>query len=118
MAYQQLIGPTPIGIKNTDTFLRNVSRITGLAQFCLECELKPVLLLFRDDDRSYRKDPRLTELEKEADFDIEVVLNAGLWELERRIKDGSVNLDLIMGHSKGRYIRLQHSYGQGRFSHL
>ena len=146
-----VIGPTPIGIKNTDTFLRNVSRITGkkipdslvaergraidamvdlahmffadkqvaiygdpdlvigLAQFCLECELKPVLLLFGDDDRSYRKDPRLAELEKEADFDIEVVLNADLWELERRIKDGSVNLDLIMGHSKGRYIAIDYN---------
>ena len=83
--------------------------VIGLAQFCLECELKPVLLLFGDDDRSYRKDPRLAELEKEADFDIEVVLNADLWELERRIKDGSVNLDLIMGHSKGRYIAIDYN---------
>jgi len=146
-----IIGPTPIGIRNTDIFLRNISQLTGkeipeslviergraidamvdlahmffadkqvaiygdpdlvigLAQFCLECELKPVLLLFGDDDQSYVEDPRLLEIEKEAtDFDIEVVWNADLWELERRIKDG-LKIDLILGHSKGRYIAIDYN---------
>ena len=142
---------TPIGIKNTDLFIKALSKITGkaipetlvrergraidamvdlshmffadkrvaiygnpdlvigLAQFCLECELRPVLLLFGDDDRSYLNDPRLKEIEKEAtDFDIEVVWNADMWELEKRIKDG-LELDLILGHSKGRYISIDYN---------
>jgi len=143
-----VIGPTPIGIKNTDIFLKNVSRLTGkeiprsliiergkaidamvdlshmffadkkvaiygdpdlvigLARFCLECELKPTLLLFGDDNKSYVEDPRLLEIGKDADFEIEVVWNADLWELERRIKDNPGNIDLIMGHSKGRYVAI------------
>ncbi len=142
---------TPIGIKNTDALLKDISQLTGkkiprslaiergraidamvdlahmffadkkvalygdpdlvigLAQFCLECELKPVLLLFGDDNKSYTEDPRFIEIEENADFDIEVVWNADLWELERRIKDQSIDIDLIMGHSKGRYIAVDYN---------
>jgi len=144
------IGDTPIGIENTDAFLKNISRITGqqipatlisergkalnamvdlahmffadkkvaifgdpdlvlgLANFCLECELRPVLLLLGDDNKAYEKDPRIAKLEQRADFDIEVVCDADLWELEQRVKDRSVDLDLIMGHSKGRYVAIDH----------
>ncbi|HBE76219.1 MAG TPA: Fe-only nitrogenase subunit beta [Firmicutes bacterium] len=146
-----VIGPTPIGIANTDTFIKNISKLTdkkvpdslaidrgkaidaladlahmffadkkvaiyghpdlvlGLAQFCLECELKPVLLLLGDDNTAYAKDPRLAELEKKADCDIEVIWNSDLWELESRIKNKELEVDLIMGHSKGRFIAIDHN---------
>jgi nitrogenase molybdenum-iron protein beta chain len=80
--------------------------VLGLAQFCMEVELEPVLLLIGDDQGSkYKKDPRIAELKKTAHFDMEIIHNADLWELEKRIKDG-LKLDLIMGHSKGRYIAI------------
>lgn len=143
-----VVGPTPIGIKNTDVFLKNVSKLTGkpipeslvrergkaidamadlahmffankkvaiygdpdlvfgLAQFCLECELEPALLLIGDDNPAYEKDPRIADLTAKANCDIEVLWNADLWELERRIKDKEIELDLIMGHSKGRYVAI------------
>ncbi len=145
-----VVTPTPIGIRNTDMFLKNLRRITGrripdslveergraidamvdlahmfladkrvaiygdpdlvigLAQFCVECEMKPVLLLFGDDaSKHYAKDERLVELESKVEYDIEVVMNADFWELERRIKDG-LKLDLILGHSKGRYVSIDY----------
>ncbi len=80
--------------------------VLGLAQFCMEVELEPVLLLIGDDQGSkYKKDPRIAELKRTAHFDIDIVHNADLWELEQRIKDG-LKLDLILGHSKGRYIAI------------
>ena len=80
--------------------------VLGLAQFCMEVELEPVLLLIGDDQGSkYKKDPRIAELKRIAHFDIDIVHNADLWELEQRIKDG-LKLDLILGHSKGRYIAI------------
>jgi len=81
--------------------------VLGLAQFCLEVELEPVLLLIGDDQgNKYKKDPRLQELKDAAHFDIEIVHNADLWELEKRINNG-LQLDLIMGHSKGRYVAIE-----------
>jgi len=80
--------------------------VFGLAKFCMEVELEPVLLLIGDDQgNKYKKDPRIAELRAAADFDIEIVHNADLWELETRIKNG-LKLDLIMGHSKGRYVAI------------
>ncbi len=78
----------------------------GLAEFCVECELEPVLLLLGDDNKACPQDPRLKELENKTSSTIEVVWNADLWELERRIKDKSLEVDLILGHSKGRYIAI------------
>ena len=146
-----IIGPTPIGIKNTDIWLQNISKMTGkpipeslviergkaidaiadlahmffankkvaiygdpdlvigLAEFCLECELEPVLMLLGDDNKACTKDPRIAELEKKAACDIEVIWNADLWELERRVKDKSLDINLILGHSKGRYIAIDHN---------
>jgi vanadium-dependent nitrogenase beta chain len=143
-----VIGPTPIGIENTDKFIQNISKLTGkevpqslveergkaidaiadlahmffadkkvaiygdpdlvigLAQFCLEVELQPVLLLLGDDNKAYAKDPRYKDLEEKANCDIEVVLNADMFELEQRIKDKTIDVDLILGHSKGRYIAI------------
>jgi nitrogenase molybdenum-iron protein beta chain len=80
--------------------------VIGLAEFCREVELKPVLLLLGDDNSGYVKDPRILNLQKTVDYDMEIVCNADLWELEKRIKSKQIDLDLIMGHSKGRFIAI------------
>ncbi|KAA6307760.1 Nitrogenase iron-iron protein beta chain, partial [termite gut metagenome] len=124
-----IIGPTPIGIRNTDTFLQNVKKMTGkaipeslvrkrgvavdaltdlvhmfltskkvaifgnpdlvigLVEFCLDLEMQPVLLLLGDDNTNYAKDPRVKALQEGVDFNMEIVTNADLWELENRIKN-------------------------------
>ncbi|MDR0733910.1 MAG: Fe-only nitrogenase subunit beta [Dysgonamonadaceae bacterium] len=143
-----VIGPTPIGIRNTDIFLQNVKNMTGkaipeslvrkrgiaidaiadvshmfltgkrvaiygnpdmvigLAQFCLDLEMLPVLLLLGDDNVNYANDPRVKEMTENVDFDMEIVTNADLWELENRIKNQGLALDLILGHSKGRFVSI------------
>jgi nitrogenase molybdenum-iron protein beta chain len=80
--------------------------VIGLAEFCIEVELEPTLLLLGDDNVRYKKDPRILELKKTVTFDMEVVCNADLWELEKRVKDPSKTYDLILGHSKGRYVAI------------
>lgn len=146
-----IIGPTPIGIRNTDTFLQNVKKLTGkpipeslvrergiaidaltdlvhmfladkkvaiyghpdlvigLAEFCIDLEMKPVLLLLGDDNSTYKNDPRIKALQENVDFDMEVVLNADLMDLESRIKEKKVELDLILGHSKGRFVAIDNN---------
>jgi len=143
-----VIGPTPIGIRNTDAFLANIKKMTGksipqslvrergiaidtmtdlihmffadkkvaiygnpdlvigLAEFCLDLEMKPVLLLLGDDNKKYSKDPRIIELQEKVEYDMEIVQNADLWDLESRIKNKEIDLDLIMGHSKGRFTSI------------
>ncbi len=145
-----IIGPSPIGIRNTDTFLQNLKQMTGkpippalvrergiaidaltdlvhmhladkrvaiygnpdlvigLAEFCLDLEMKPVLLLLGDDNPAYKSDPRLLALQQQVDFDMEVIINADLWELENRIKNEGLELDLILGHSKGRFTAIDY----------
>jgi nitrogenase molybdenum-iron protein beta chain len=145
-----VVGPAPIGIRNTDTFLQNVKKLTGkpvpqslvrkrgiaidaltdlthmfladkkvaiyghadlvigLAEFCLDLEMKPVLLLFGDDNPGYKKDPRVKALQEHVDYDMEIIMNADLWELENRIKNEGLELDLILGHSKGRFISIDY----------
>lgn len=142
-----IIGPTPIGIRNTDTFLQNLRALTGkpipetlvrergiaidaltdlvhmfladkrvaiygnpdlvigLAEFCLDMEMKPVLLLLGDDNAFYAEDPRILALQQQVDYDMEIITNADLWELEDRITKG-MELDLILGHSKGRFTAI------------
>ena len=142
------VGPTPIGIRNTDTFLQNVKKLTGkpipeslvrerglaidaltdlahmffadkkvaiygnadlvigLAEFCIDLEMKPVLLLLGDDNTSYPNDPRIKALQENVDFNMEIIMNADLWELENRIKNEGLELDLILGHSKGRFVSI------------
>ena len=80
--------------------------VIGLAEFCLEVELKPALLLLGDDNSKYKRDPRILALKAKANWDMEVVCNADLWELEKRAKDPNYKLDLILGHSKGRYVAI------------
>lgn len=80
--------------------------VIGLAEFCLEVEMKPVLLLLGDDNTRYKKDPRILALKDKADWDMEVVCNADLWELEKRANDPEYKIDLILGHSKGRYVAI------------
>ena len=147
-AVPAVVSSTPIGIKNTDEMLVNMSKLSGkpipeslikerglaldsladlahmffagkkvaiygnpdlaigLAQFCKEVELDPALLLLGDDAHNYSKDPRIIELQNSLDCELEVVCNADLWELEDRIKNKGAKYDLIMGHSKGRYIAM------------
>jgi nitrogenase molybdenum-iron protein beta chain len=144
------LGPTPIGIRNTDSFLQTLKRITGkpipsslvkeraiaidaltdlthmflaekkvaiygnpdlvigLAQFCIDLEMKPLLLLLGDDNPFYVDDPRIIELKEKVDWDMDIVTNADLWEMEDRIKNNALELDLILGHSKGRFTSIDH----------
>ena len=146
-----VIGPTPIGIRNTDTFLQKLKTMTGkpipeslvrerglaidaltdlthlffadkkvaiygnpdlvigLAEFCLDLEMKPVLLLLGDDNSAYKDDPRIKELQEKVDYDMQIVTNADFWELENRIKNEGLELDLILGHSKGRFISIDYN---------
>jgi nitrogenase molybdenum-iron protein beta chain len=146
-----LIGPTPIGIRNTDAFLKNLKKLTGkaipeslvkergialdaitdvahmfladkkvaiygnpdlvigLAEFCIDLEMKPALLLLGDDNSHYKTDPRLLALKEHVDWKMEVVTNADFWELENRIKNEGLELDLILGHSKGRFVAIDNA---------
>lgn len=146
-----IIGPTPIGIRNTDIFLQNLKQLTGkpipqslvkergraidaltdlthmflaekrvaiygapdlvigLAEFCIDLEMKPSLLLLGDDSPFYKDDPRLIAMKENVDWDMEVVTNADFWELEDRIKNKGLKLDLILGHSKGRFISIDYN---------
>ncbi|HBE76207.1 MAG TPA: Fe-only nitrogenase subunit beta [Firmicutes bacterium] len=146
-----IIGPTPIGIRNTDTFLENVKKLTGkpiprslvrergiaidaladlthmfladkkvaiygnpdlvigLAEFCLDLEMKPKLLLLGDDNNQYSYDPRIRELKEKVDYEMEIIWNADIYELEDRIKNKGLELDLILGHSKGRWTSIDNN---------
>lgn len=146
-----IIGPTPIGIRNTDTFLQNLKKMTGkpipeslvkergialdaitdvthmfladkrvaiygnpdlvigLAEFCLDLEMKPVLLLLGDDHSGYGNDSRIKALQEKVDFKMEIITNADLWELDNRLKNEGLKLDLILGHSKGRFTAIDNN---------
>lgn len=146
-----IIGPTPIGIRNTDIFLQNLKQMTGkpipqslvkergraidaltdlthmflaekkvaiygapdlvigLAEFCIDLEMKPSLLLLGDDNPFYKDDPRLVAMKENVDWDMEVITNADFWELEDRIKNKGLQLDLILGHSKGRFVSIDYN---------
>lgn len=145
-----VIGPTPIGIRNTDAFLQTVKNLTGqgipeslvrergiaidaltdlthmflaekrvaiygnpdlvigLAEFCIDLEMKPVLLLLGDDNPHYKNDPRVVALQQNVDWDLEIVTNADFWELENRLKNEGLEIDLILGHSKGRFVSIDY----------
>lgn len=145
-----IIGPTPIGIRNTDSFLKKLSDATGkpipqalvrergramdaitdlahmfladkkvaiygaadlvigLAEFCLDLEMKPALLLLGDDNPNYVNDPRIKALQENVDYPMKIITNADFWELEDRIKNQGLELDLILGHSKGRFISIDY----------
>lgn len=144
------IGPTPIGIRNTDSLVKKLSAITGkpiphslvrergialdaitdlahmfladkkvaiygapdlvigLAEFCIDLEMKPVLLLLGDDNVSYVDDPRIKAMQENVTWKMDIVTNADFWELENRIKNEGLELDLILGHSKGRFISIDY----------
>lgn len=146
-----IIGPTPIGIRNTDTFLQNLKKMTGkpipaslvrerglaidaltdlthlflagkkvaiygnpdlvigLTEFCLDLEMKPLLILLGDDNIGYVNDPRIKAFEEKVDYKMEIITNADFWELENRIKNEGLELDLILGHSKGRFISIDNN---------
>ena len=80
--------------------------VLAMAQFCIEVELQPVYLLIGDDNSQYVNDTRIAELQNAVEYNIEIVTDADLWELESRIKSGEIKLDLIMGHSKGRWVAI------------
>jgi nitrogenase molybdenum-iron protein beta chain len=145
------IGPTPIGIANTDKIIQAISKLTGkkvpkslviergkaidaladlahmffankkvaifgdadlvlgLAEFCQEVELEPTLLLLGDDNQGYHNDSRIESIkEKAGAYNVEVIWNADLWELEKRLAADPKAYDLIMGHSKGRYVAIDY----------
>ncbi len=146
-----IVGPTPIGIRNTDTFLQNLKTLTGrpipeslvrergiaidaltdithmfladkkvaiygnpdlaigIAEFCLDLEMRPVLLLLGDDNTNYQNDLRIKAFQENVDFPMEIITNADLWELENRIKNDGLELDLILGHSKGRFSAIDNN---------
>ncbi|MBZ8143553.1 Fe-only nitrogenase subunit beta, partial [Rubrivivax gelatinosus] len=81
----------------------------GLAEFCIDLEMKPALLLLGDDNSRYKTDPRLLALKEHVDWKMEVVTNADFWELENRIKNEGLELDLILGHSKGRFVAIDNA---------
>ncbi|MEO0035971.1 MAG: hypothetical protein RLZZ501_1994 [Pseudomonadota bacterium] len=145
-----VIGPSPIGIRNTDTFLANLKAMTGkpipaslvkergiaidaitdlahmfladkkvaiygnpdlvigLAEFCLDLGMKPKLLLIGDENPGYADDPRLKALQENVTHEMEIITNADLWELEDRIKNKGQEYDLILGHSKGRFVSIDY----------
>ena len=39
---------------------------------------------------------------------MEIITNADLFELDDRLKNRGLELDLILGHSKGRFIAMDH----------
>ncbi|VTM88441.1 Nitrogenase iron-iron protein beta chain [Raoultella ornithinolytica] len=84
----------------------NPDLVVGLAEFCLDLEMKPMLLLLGDDNAGYGNDPRIQALQQQVDYKMEIVTNADLWEMEKRITEGSLALDLILGHSKGRFTAI------------
>ena len=88
----------------------NPDLVIGLAEFCLDLEMKPMLLLAR------RRQPKATRtirgsrtLQEKVDYDMEIITNADLWELENRIKNEGLELDLILGHSKGRFTAIDNN---------
>ena len=72
-----------------------------------------MLLLLGDDNTRYKKDPRVLALKEKANWDMEVVCNADLWELEKRAKAPG-KIDLILGHSKGRYVAIDNNIPMAR----
>lgn len=83
--------------------------VIGLAEFCLDLEMKPVLLLLGDDNPKYKDDPRLLAMKENVSWDMEVITNADFWDLEDRIKNKGLELDLILGHSKGRFVAIDNA---------
>ena len=86
----------------------NPDLVIGLAEFCLDLGMKPVLLLLGDENSNYPKDPRIQELQNNVDYDMEIIMNADLWELGDRLQNQGLKLDLILGHSKGRFIAMDY----------
>ena len=84
----------------------NADLVIGLAEFCLDLEMKPVLLFSATTIPHYKNDPRIKAIQDSVDFDMEIITNADLWELDNRIKNQGLELDLILGHSKGRFIAI------------
>ncbi len=81
----------------------------GLAEFCLDLEMKPQLLPLGDDNAGYVSDPRIKALQDNVDYPMEIVTNADFWDLEDRLKNKGLELDLILGHSKGRSISIDYN---------
>ena len=87
----------------------NPDLVIGLAEFCLDLEMKPMILLLGDDNQAYQNDPRIKAFKEKVDFDMQIIMNADLWELENRIKNKEVELDIILGHSKGRWTAIDNN---------
>jgi nitrogenase molybdenum-iron protein beta chain len=46
---------------------------------------------------------------EQNDFDMQVIWNSDLWQLESMIKNKEIEVDLIMGHSKGRFVAIDNN---------
>ena len=93
----------------TGVIYGNPDLVIGLAQFCIDLEMKPQLLLLGDDNPRYADDPRLKEMVEKVNWKMEVVTNADLWDLDGRLKRKEIELDLILGHSKGRWAAMDNN---------
>ena len=40
---------------------------------------------------------------------MQIIMNADFWDLENRLKNEGLELDLILGHSKGRFISIDYN---------
>jgi nitrogenase molybdenum-iron protein beta chain len=71
--------------------------------------MRPKLLLLGDDNVRYVEDPRVLALQENVDHDMEIVTNADLMEMSDRIENQGLELDLILGHSKGRFVAIDNN---------
>ena len=88
--------------------------VIGLAEFCLEVEMKPVLMLLGDDNTQVQEGPARTGPQEEGELG-----HGG--RLQRRplgageAREGArAKIDLIMGHSKGRYVAIDNNIPMAR----
>ena len=53
--------------------------------------------------------PKVKALQENVDYDMEIIMNADLWELGDRLQNKGLKVDLILGHSKGRFIAMDNN---------
>lgn len=72
----------------------------GLVRFTAELGLKPRFVVTPTESKQWAND--MLKLAEELDLDTEFIMKSDLHELHKRIKNEPV--DLLMGHSKGKFI--------------
>lgn len=74
--------------------------LEGLVRFVAELGLRPRFVVTATDSKSWGED--MMKLAEELNLDTEFLMKSDMHELHKRIKEEPV--DLLMGHSKGKYI--------------